>query len=272
MRLGEGKKYVEKDWKRRAAYTLLGEPHVPGWIRLQHVLRSIGNLPLNGKPVKLLDAGCSRGDLLTYLAERHPRWSLVGLELEGDRIEMAETIRRRVNAQNVSYLRADICHLPFRNEFDVVICSDVMEHIPDDKAAFLNLTQALKPGGYLLITSPSVPQPRHLRSVAWREQRVGFEPSEYGHVRDGYSTDRLKSLFEEAGADPIEIRYTYGRWGTLSFDLFFSIGDNHPNPIVFAGVYPLLKTLAYMDLYNEPAHGAAVLGVAQKRLNGNGAK
>ena len=38
--------------------------------------------------------------------------------------------------------------------------------------------------------------------------------------------------------DPIEIRYTYGRWGALSFDLFFSIGDNHPNPIVFAGVYP----------------------------------
>src|SRR6185437_2806662 len=86
--------------------------------------------------------------------------------------------------------------LALRNEFDVVICSDVMEHIPDDKAAFLNLTQALKPGGYLLVTSPSVPQPRHLRSVAWREQRVGFEPSEYGHVRDGYSTDGLKSLFE----------------------------------------------------------------------------
>ena len=127
MRLGEGKKYVERDWKRRAAYTLLGEPHVPGSIRLQH-------------------------------------------------------------------------------------------------------------------------------------------------VRDGYSTDGLKTLFGEAGADPIEIRYTYGRWGTLSFDLFFSIGDNHPNPIVFAGVYPLLKTLAYMDLYNEPAHGAAVLGIAQKRINGDGAK
>jgi SAM-dependent methyltransferase len=271
VRLGEGKRFIEKDWKRRAAYTLLGEPHVPGWIRLQHVLRSIRLLPLDGKPVRFLDAGCSRGDLLTYLAERHRQWSFVGLELEGDRVEMAETIRRRANLRNISYLRADICHLPFQNEFDVVVCSDVLEHIPDDRAAFLNLSQALKPGGYLLVTSPSVPQPRHLPFVAWRERRVGFDPSEYGHVRDGYSLDRLRNLFEEAGTEPIQVRFTYGRCGTLCFDLFFSIGDNRPNPLVFVVLFPLLKALAFLDLYGEPNRGAAVLGMARKPLDTRGA-
>jgi len=271
MKLGEGKKYFEKDWKRRMAYSAFGEPHVPGWIRLQHVLRSIRSLPLNGGPVRLLDAGCSRGDLMTYLAERNPHWKLFGLELEGDRVEMAESIGRRVNLKNVAYLRADICHLPFENEFDIVVCSDVLEHISDDRAAFLNLARALKPGGYLVVTSPSVPQPKHLASVAWRERRIGFCPSEYGHVREGYSVNDLKRLFEETGSEPVQIRHTYGPWGTLCFDLFFSIGDSRPNPLVFATLFPLLKALAYMDLHGVPAHGAAVLGIARKPLNGNGA-
>lgn len=271
MRLGEGKKFTEKDWKRRFAYSLLGEPHLPGWIRLQHVLRSLRGLPLNGHPVRFLDAGCSRGDLLTYLAEQRPNWKFVGLELEGDRIEMAETIRQRVDLQNVSYLRADICRLPFENEFDVAVCSDVMEHIADDHVAFTDLTRALKPGGYLVITSPSVPQPKHLATVAWRERRIGFHPSEYGHVRDGYSTEGLKKIFEETGTEPVEIRYTYGPFGTLCFDLFFTIGDSKPNPLAYVTLYPLLKTLAHLDLHGTPHHGAAVLGIARKPNEKRGA-
>lgn len=270
MRLGEGKKYAEKDWKRRVAYSVLGEPHVPGWIRLQHVLRSVQSLPLNGKRVRFLDAGCSRGDLLTYLGEQSRDWVFVGLELEGDRIEMAEQIRKRVNLQNVSYLRADICRLPFENEFDVAVCSDVMEHIEDDRAAFANLTRALKPGGYLVITSPSVPQPKHLATVAWREKRIGFHPSEYGHVRDGYSTTDLQNLFEETGTEPVQVRHTYGPFGTLCFDLFFSIGDSKPNPIAYMTLFPLLKALAHLDLHGTPRHGAAVLGIAQKPAGKDG--
>jgi len=268
LRLGAGKQFVEQDWKRRWAYVLLGEPHVPGWIRLQHVLRELGGLGLDGSSIRILDAGCSRGDLLTFLAERHPHWRLVGLELEADRVEKGEAIRRRLDLRNVSYLRADICQLPFEDEFDVVVCSDVMEHIASDREAFASLTRAMKPGGYLVVTSPSSPQPRHLPLVAWRERRVGFDPSEYGHVRQGYSIQELQQRFEATGSKPIRIRYTYGFWGTLSFDLFFSIGDNRPNPLLFLGLFPLLKLLGWLDLQNEPAQGAAVLGVARKLKNG----
>jgi tRNA G46 methylase TrmB len=104
LRLGAAKQFVEQDWKRRWAYALLGEPHVPGWIRLQHVLRELRGLGFDQSAIRLLHAGCSRGDLLTFLAERHPQWRLVGLELEADRVEKAETIRRRLSLWNLSYL------------------------------------------------------------------------------------------------------------------------------------------------------------------------
>ncbi len=38
--------------------------------------------------------------------------------------------------------------------FDTVICSEVLEHIPDDVAAFKELYRVLKPGGHLIITVP----------------------------------------------------------------------------------------------------------------------
>lgn len=264
MRLGAGKRLVEADWRRRWAYALLGEPHVPGWIRLQHVIGQIHGLGLNGHPLRFLDAGCSRGDLSLYLAERHPNWSFLGVELEPERVQMAEKIRRRAGLGNVKFQVADLCALPFENEFDLAVCSDVLEHVPDDQAAFASLIRALKPGGYLIVTSPSVPQPKHLPTVAWREKRIGFDPSEYGHVREGYSLDALQAAFVAGGAEPVKLRYTYGPWGTLAFDLFFSIGDSKPNPILFAGLFPLLKMFAWLDLHQDPGGGAAVLGIARK--------
>ena len=264
MRLGAGKRFVEADWKRRWAYALLGEPHVPGWIRLQHVIRQVQGLGFNGQPLRFLDAGCSRGDLSLYLAERHPSWSFLGVELEPERVAMAEKIRRETGLVNVRYQVADLCALPYENEFDLAVCSDVLEHIPDDRAAFASLVRALTPGGYLIVTTPSTPQPKHLWTVAWREKKTGFDPSEYGHVREGYSLDALHAAFVAGGADPVKLRYTYGPWGTLAFDLFFSIGDSKPNPLLFTGLYPLLKTFAWIDVHQEPGQGAAVLGIARK--------
>jgi ubiquinone/menaquinone biosynthesis C-methylase UbiE len=265
IRLGAGKRYVERNWIRRWAYTLCGEVHVPGWIRLQHVLRELANLELERPSIRLLDAGSGRGDLLTYLGERHPGWHLVGVELDPHRLKMAEEIRRKLRLSNVSYLRANVCDLPFHEEFDVVLSSDVLEHVSDDRRALASMTGALKAGGYVVITSPSVPQPKHLPLVAWRERRIGFDPSDYGHVRQGYSMEGLKCLFEAEELEPTRIRYTYGRWGTLAFDIFFSIGDNRPNPVLFASLFPILKVLACLDLRDNPVHGAGILGIGKKK-------
>ena len=49
---------------------------------------------------------------------------------------------------------ADVAHLPFKKQtFDVVICRELIEHVPDADAAFREVTRVLKPEGYLLITT-----------------------------------------------------------------------------------------------------------------------
>jgi ubiquinone/menaquinone biosynthesis C-methylase UbiE len=47
-------------------------------------------------------------------------------------------------------VKADICDLPFEdNQYDVILCNHVLEHIPDDTKAMQELYRVLKPGGIL---------------------------------------------------------------------------------------------------------------------------
>ena len=52
-------------------------------------------------------------------------------------------------------VKADICDLPFKeNQFDVILCNHVLEHIPDDKKAMEELYRVLKPGGWAILQVP----------------------------------------------------------------------------------------------------------------------
>jgi SAM-dependent methyltransferase len=72
---------------------------------------------------------------------------------------------------------------------------DVLEHIPDDKKAIAEALRVLKPGGYLLVSTPNenwrFPYYSFLRSICPEEIEV---MQEWGHVRRGYTPEELNSL------------------------------------------------------------------------------
>ncbi|MEC7172888.1 MAG: class I SAM-dependent methyltransferase, partial [Bacteroidota bacterium] len=50
---------------------------------------------------------------------------------------------------------ADICHLPFQdNQYDLILCNHVLEHIPNDLKAMTELYRVLKKGGTLIAQVP----------------------------------------------------------------------------------------------------------------------
>ncbi|MBC7642589.1 MAG: methyltransferase domain-containing protein [Flavobacterium sp.] len=52
-------------------------------------------------------------------------------------------------------VKADICNLPFAdNQYDVILCNHVLEHIPDDTKAMQELFRVLKPGGMAILQIP----------------------------------------------------------------------------------------------------------------------
>ncbi|MGQ4648731.1 methyltransferase domain-containing protein [Lyngbya aestuarii] len=52
---------------------------------------------------------------------------------------------------------ASVCDLPFLdNEFDIVLCTEVLEHVADTRSAISEIYRVLKPGGKLILTTPFI--------------------------------------------------------------------------------------------------------------------
>jgi 2-polyprenyl-3-methyl-5-hydroxy-6-metoxy-1,4-benzoquinol methylase len=265
MFYGAEKAWGEADWKRRLGYRWLGELHIPGRLRSWLIVRALRRLGCwDRRPRTLYDAGGGEGAFALHVARKFPAWRVVVADNEADTIERADRIKQALGLDNLEIRQADLREPGQESAFDVVICADVLEHIDDDESVIRHLARALKPGGVLLVTSPSVPQPKHLWLVSWRERRIGFQPSDYGHVRDGYTEDRLRELFEAAGLGVESVRRTFGPAGTLMFDLFFVTGDSRPHPVVYLALFPLYMLLAAVDVLIPSRGGAAVMGVARK--------
>ena len=58
--------------------------------------------------------------------------------------------------KRINIKQGSIYKLPYRdNYFDFVICSEILEHLSDDKKALLEVERVLKPSGFLIITVPN---------------------------------------------------------------------------------------------------------------------
>lgn len=89
----------------------------------------------------------------------------------------------------------DLNRTPLRPEsFDAVCISDVLEHIPDDRAALESIWESVAPGGLLVVHVPSEREARFRTIRAAQERAEDVDQQKFPHVRDGYSPEDLYSL------------------------------------------------------------------------------
>lgn len=122
---------------------------------------------------------------------------------------------------NSSFVCADARKLPFAaGAFDVVSLFDVLEHIGDDAAATREALRVARPGGWVLVTTPAAdwryPRYRVLSPICPHEREL---MREWGHVRRGYTLERLQGLF---GAAPDRTSSFINPLTALCHDIAFS--------------------------------------------------
>lgn len=122
----------------------------------------------------------------------------------------------------------DIQNIQFRKEeFDRILCTEVLEHVPDPSCALSELYRVLKPGGILAVTVPNAEYPALWDPISWTLERLGIRPRSgiwNMHLRL-YRYEEIVSQCEEAGfeivkAEPlthycIPFSMQILRWGAL---------------------------------------------------------
>ncbi len=97
----------------------------------------------------VMDAGCGTGILTPFiLKEIGPRGWLFGVDISGKMVEIA---RKKYQAPNLVFFKADIYHLEIENFFDRIICFRLFPHLPNKRLALKKFRHYLKPSGELII-------------------------------------------------------------------------------------------------------------------------
>jgi SAM-dependent methyltransferase len=184
-----------------------------GWVRRR----------LRPGAVRTLDAGCGAGGL-TILAARLGNDAL-GLTFAPADAALAADRAALVGARGARFEVLDLRglgkHTDRLGAFDQVIACEVIEHLNDDAALVANLAALLRPGGRLLLTTPYLNhRPVHGETVSEKEDG--------GHVRFGYTHERLAELFAAAGLRVSERGYLNGFFAQSVFSLYLRLYRLHP--------------------------------------------
>jgi len=136
------------------------------------------------RPGIALDVGCGSGGNTAVL--RDLGWQVTGLEYSPAAAELAR-------ARGLDIVQGDATRLPFPDEsFDLVISTDMWEHVEDHQAVARETARVVRSGGRVLVAVPG-------SMKLWSGHDLAL-----GHVRR-YEKDTLRALIEGAGLEIVDL-------------------------------------------------------------------
>ena len=225
--------------------------------------------------LRCLDLGSDNGVVSLLLRERGGSWA------SGDLTEQAVASIRSLVGDDVHRVAGG--RLPFADAaFDRVIVVDMLEHVPDEQTFVRELARVTKPGGRLVVNTP------HLKRSLLRRVRhaLGQTDAKHGHLRPGYTPERLRELL--APAFELERHKSYSRFFSEAVDTALNWGlerlgkSSSAKGMVVTGsdwsrhrrafrsfglVYPLVWAVSRLDAL-VPASGYMLIATARRAGSG----
>ena len=176
---------------KKNAYTEMFVVEDTHWwyITLHDLITLLSNTQFSKQPLKILDAGCGTGGLLSIL-------SRAGHDTEGfDYSEDALSLCHKRGLTNI--IKADINHwVPNPKTYDLIASMDVLCHkwVHDEIKVLHNLAGGLKEDGLIMLNYPAFPiLSRHHDQVVM--------------IRKRYTKKTLEKIIAEAGLAPVILSY-----------------------------------------------------------------
>ena len=154
----------------------------------------------------VLDVAASQGNYSLWLAELGYKVTWNDL-----RSELADYVKMKYETGEINYAPGNAFELGFDSQFDVVLITEIIEHVAHPDEFLQKISELVKPGGYIIMTTPNGEYIRHnLPKFSdcpdpslYEEQQ--FSPNSDGHIFLLH-TDEIPPLIEQAGLEISEIR------------------------------------------------------------------
>ncbi|MEO6694560.1 MAG: class I SAM-dependent methyltransferase [Ignavibacteria bacterium] len=257
-----GNAVANNSFLRKLFYLLLDLMFLRSW----HVRKKLRELfPANTK-MDIFDAGMGFGQYTYFMAKRFPGSKILAVDVKEEQVEDCKRFFSRTGFNNVTFEIADLTKIKHSDEFDFILCVDVMEHIVEDELVFKNFANALKKGGKLLVNTPS----NLGGSDAHSDDDESFIEE---HARIGYSKEDITKKINRAGLEVESFSYAYGKFGTISW----RFGIKYPIlmvgaskifilflPIYYLFILWFVLIFMWLDVNTDNKEGTGVLLVAVK--------
>ena len=99
---------------------------------------------------RVLDAGCGTGKLTAELLAGMPEGHVTGLDVSRNMLRGARENLQPRFAPRVTFVAADLQHLPFDQAFDGIFGTAAFHWVSDHDLLFRSLFRAIRPGGWLV--------------------------------------------------------------------------------------------------------------------------
>jgi len=208
----------------------------------------------------ILDAGCGFGQYSYYLAKQNKNYKIMAVDVKEDYLADCRQFFGKVGLNNVTFKVEDLVQYRNPSAYDLIISVDVMEHILEDVTVFENFHASLKPGGMLIINTPSDQGGSDVKGEG-EESFIGE------HVRDGYNKEDITAKLQSAGFTKIKPRYAYGAPGKISWKLSMKYPMLMLNasmafviilPFYYLVTYPFCFVLNYFDMNGDHKTGTGL--------------
>lgn len=224
---------------RRWVQTLWGYPEIHTRQKWSALWPYLNTLPHDR--IKLLDAGCGTGRWSLELAARRPKWSVVGLDLDQKALREAESARRRLGLDNVSFVHSDFRNFQSTAGFDVVLSVSSVHYLVaagEAEQLFEQFSRWLAPGGRLMILAPRRAEAALFMPGLPRPQYQGLS-----------SSGELAALCDGAGFRIERLVGAIGKLGVLAKQLNLATTGWRRSWIVAA--YPFQWLISSLDRQNQ---------------------
>jgi 2-polyprenyl-3-methyl-5-hydroxy-6-metoxy-1,4-benzoquinol methylase len=236
-------------------------------LRSWHVKKEIRRWAKTAAPAKreLLDAGSGFGQYSYFMSGLNPSWVVDAVDVKEEQIADCNAFFRQIGRNNVKFEVADLTKFSKPNRFDLILSVDVMEHILEDEAVFKNFFDSLKPGGMLIVSTPS---DQGGSDVHDHDHEGSFIDE---HVRDGYNITEICDKLKRAGFTRTEAAYTYGTPGQIGWKLSMKYPILMLNaskiffvilPFYYIVAYPIAFVCNWLDCRMKHATGTGLIVTA----------